>query len=362
MARVAGRAEVFDAYARSAHGPVARGDQVDGRTVAGFTFDPHPVSGAPGDRLLLDGDHRLTGPPDRTVPAAEDESVRIIRSGPSPVDSLSGDAIAAAPPHLRAGFERVVVSMESGGRFVEALLDALAARHHTTWLVGGAVRDLLRDGEDARVNDLDFTGTAGPGELTELAEDRMLRRHDLGDVDCRVSPRLVWSVAPAEFPPDRLMEYRPLALDEFAFPAYGGDLAADAVTRDLTVNSLYYDHRRNATADPTGQGLRDLEAAPRVLAVGYEGDDPVAQACVILRCLKFRLRWPEADTARAAKWVGALPADLTGRIPADGWPRVRAARESCVPVGDRGERESAIAHEFGPAAASLVRTIQERTG
>lgn len=362
MVRVAGRGEVFDAYARSVHAPVARGDQVDGLTVTGFTFDPAPLSGAPGDRLLVDGDHSLTRPPDRSVPSAADSSVQIIRSGPSPVDSLEEDTVATAPPQLRAGFERVVVAMESGGRFVEALLDALAARHHTTWLVGGAVRDLLRDGNDARVNDLDFTGTAGPGELSDLADDRRLRRHDLGDVDCRVSPRLVWSVSPAEFPLSRLMEYRPLALDEFTFPAYGGDLATDAATRDLTVNALYYDHKRNMTADPTGLGRAHLVATPRIMAVGYEGDDPVAQACVIFRCLKFRLRWPEVETVKAAAWIGALPADFADRIPADGWPRVNAARETCVPVRDRGARESGIAHELGPAAASLVKTIQERTG
>ncbi|WP_405607615.1 hypothetical protein [Streptomyces sp. NBC_01508] len=362
MTGLAGHGGVVAAYARCADAPVARGDQVDGRTVTGFTFDPAPVSGAPGDRLLVAGDHTLTRPPDRTVPSAADSSVRIIRSGPSPVDSLEGDTVTAAPPRLRAGYERVVVAMGDGGRFVTALLDALAARHHTTWLVGGAVRDLLHDGSEARVNDLDFTGTAGPGELTELADDRRLRRHGLGDVVCRVSPQLVWSVRPEESPVSRLIEYRPLALEEFAFPAYGGDLATDAATRDLTVNALYYDHRRDTTADPTGLGRAHLAATPRVMAVGYEGDDPVAQARVVFRCLKFRLRWPEAEIGGAVEWIGALPADFADRIPADGWPRVNAAREMCVPVRDRGARESALAGELGPAAASLVKAIQERTG
>ncbi|WP_329446338.1 hypothetical protein [Streptomyces canus] len=290
-----------------------------------------------------------------------DPAVEITRSGPSPVNGLDGDALATAPPELGASYERVLAAMGDHGGLVQEVLDVLAEREHPTWLVGGAVRDLLAQGAEARVNDLDFTGTAGPGELTELTAERRLRRAGFGDYDRRVSPRLVWSISPAEFPQHRVMEYRPLVLGGFAFPAYGGGLAIDAVTRDLTVNALYYDHQRGVVADPTGQGRAHLEATPRIMAVPYQDDEPVGCACVILRCLKFWLHQPDADIGPAAAWVGTLPADLATRIPEGSWPRVLGKRAACVAPGHRGGPESELAGRLGPAAAHLLQAIQERT-
>ncbi|MFD9006583.1 hypothetical protein ACFV0T_37525 [Streptomyces sp. NPDC059582] len=355
-------AHQLDVYACSPQSPVARGDEVEGRTVIGFTFDHDPPAGEPGDRLLLDGDQDLPRPPARPVPSVLDpSSVDITRCGPTPADGLDEDALTVPPPGLRAGYERVVDGMGDHGGLLRGVLDELAKREHSTWLVGGAVRDLLADGAEAQVHDLDFTGTAGPGELNEVAFWRRRRRDGFGDYDWRVSPQLVWSISPQEFPQRRVMEYRPLALDGFAFPAYGGSLATDAGTRDLTVNALYYDPRRGVVADPTGLGHTHLRAVPLVMAIAYRDDAPVACACVILRCLKFGLRWPDADIDGATKWIGGLPADLTARIPAEGWPRILTTWASCVQPRHRDTGQKDLARRLGPVAAALVAAILERT-
>ncbi|MGW4746621.1 hypothetical protein ACWEPR_17630 [Streptomyces sp. NPDC004290] len=158
----------LDPYARSPRSPLAVGDRVDGETVVGFTFDHAPGTGEPGDRLLVDGDESLAGPPARTVPERADRAVTVEPTGPTPVHDLSEDALQSPPAGLRVGYERTVHSMGEGGVLVAGVLDELARREHAAWLVGGAVRDLLAGGPEAPVRDLDFTGTAGPGELNGL--------------------------------------------------------------------------------------------------------------------------------------------------------------------------------------------------
>lgn len=158
----------LDPYARSPRSPLAVGDRVDGETVVGFTFDHAPGTGEPGDRLLVDGDESLAGPPARTVPERADRAVTVEPTGPTPVHGLSEEALQSPPAGLRDGYERTVHSMGEGGVLVAGVLDELARREHAAWLVGGAVRDLLAGGPEAPVRDLDFTGTAGPGELNGL--------------------------------------------------------------------------------------------------------------------------------------------------------------------------------------------------
>ncbi|MFE5138436.1 hypothetical protein ACFRDV_12280 [Streptomyces fagopyri] len=353
-------AHLLDTYMRSPQAPVTRGDEVEGRTVIGFTYDHDPPAGEPGDRLLVDGDQDLPRPPARLVPSVLDPSVDITRSGPTPADGLDEHTLTVSPPQLHAGYERLVDGMGDHAGLVRGLLDELARLEHSTWLVGGAVRDLLVDGDEAQVRDLDFTGTAGPGELNAMAVWRRHRRDGFGDYAWRVSPQLVWSISPQEFPQSRVMEYRPLALDGFAFPAYGGSLATDAGTRDLTVNALYYDHQRGVVADPTGLGHTHLRAVPLVMAISYQNDDPIACACVILRCLKFCLRWPDADIGFAAEWIGALPADLAARVPEEGWPRILTTWAACVPPLHRVTGQADLAARLGPVAVALVAAIQER--
>ncbi len=154
------------------------------------------------------------------------------------------------------------------------------------------------------------------------------------------------------------MEYKPLTQPGLRWPAWGGTMARDAATRDLTVNALYYDHRHRIVADPTGRAVQDLTAIPRIAATPYRGDDPVEQAKILLRCLKFRLRWPDLDVAPIAEWADGLPADLVARIPATRWEFLTGLHRRCVPKQVQDADELAAAKEIGPAAVRLVEHIR----
>ena len=180
------------------------------------------------------------------------------------------------------------------------------------------------------------------------------------DYECSISPQLVWSIRPSKQAP-RLLEYKALARTWFRFPAWGGSLAEDAATRDLTINALYYDLRHDVLADPCGAGCADLLGVPRVARTPYRGDDPVEQACIILRCVKFKLRWPELDITAVADRVKLLPDDLVARIPGTDWDqRIVRMRKRCIPSRHRGSDELAIAKELGRPAVCLIVQLQAR--
>ncbi|MGS2641080.1 hypothetical protein [Streptosporangium sp. LJ11] len=367
-------------YSRAADDPVARGDQVGDLTVAGFAFIADSASSAEfGDQVLVEGEEELESPPRRGLRSFVGSTKSVLRTGPSPVQEGDlKDRLESAPPFMRAAFELALSDMGEDGRFVGALLDDMAGAGHRAWLVGGAVRDLLAHGDATSVNDLDFTGTAGPGELCELAA-RRLRRMGCGDYHWRVSGRLVWSVSPSAPPQQRIMEYRPLDLAGFRFPAYGGNLLDDAWSRDFTVNALYYDPRLEVVIDPSGLGRTHLGATRttngegprtgrRVLDVLYRGDDPTTQACIIMRYLKFRLRWGDVDADGVRRWVDGLPAGLPFRIPEADWPLLLKVRDKCLPASLSPAEQLGLAEELrlsekrGTVAEDLVKALQDRAG
>lgn len=331
-------------------------DHVGQARVIGFALTREPE---PADQMLFQGDESLAEPPVRPVPSPDDPSASIRRTGPPPVYSLAPGSLHQPAADFGEAFQQHLTTLAEAGDFIRSLLRTITVRQHLAWLVGGAVRDLLAIGPRAPIKDLDFTGTIGPGELSKIAP---LRREDAGDYEWRISPRLVWSVTAPEAPDERIAEYKPLARTGLRFPAWGGDLRGDAKTRDLTINSLYYDPGRNIVADPTSRGLADLHSTPTIAATPFQGDDPSEQACIILRCLKFRLRWPDLDTTRMAKWAGTLPEDLVTRIPACGWKPLLSLRDRCVPESFRGRDELSIAVELGPAAVRLIEEIRNRDG
>lgn len=340
-------------YERAADAPVVTGDHVQNQQVIGFALIREPAT----DQMLVEGEQDLGKPPNRPVPC-RNESAGISRTGPSPVHDLPA-ALLHQGDHLGGSFERALIALGPGGQFIGSLLEKIADMRHHAWFVGGAVRDYLASGPDARVSDLDMTGTIGPGCLSRIATAAM-RKSGAGDYEVSISPQLVWSIRPDKQTP-RLLEYKPLARTWFRFPAWGGSLAEDAATRDLTINALYYDLRHGVLADPCGQGRADLLGAPRVARTPYRGDDPVEQACIILRCVKFKLRWPELDTTAVADWVKLLPEDLAARIPGTDWDqRIVTTRKRCIPSRHTGNDELAIATELGPPAVRLIVQLQAR--
>jgi len=340
-------------YERAADAPVGTGDHVHDQQVIGFALIREPAT----DQMLVEGEQDLGEPPNRPVPCPG-ESAGISRTGPSPVHDLAA-ALLHDPEHIGESFEQELISLGEGGQFIRTLLEKLAEMKHHTWFVGGAVRDLLASGPDSRVSDLDMTGTIGLGCLNRIAT-AALRGSGAGDYEYSISPQLVWSVRPS-LQAQRLLEYKPLARTWFRFPAWGGSLAEDAATRDLTINALYYDLRNNVLADPCGAGCADLLGTPRVARTPYRGDNPVEQACIILRCVKFKLRWPELDITEIGNQVKLFPDDLVAQIPETEWnQRIVSMRKWCVPSRHRGGDELAIAEELGRAAVDLIERLQAR--
>jgi hypothetical protein len=336
-------------YERTADAPIWTGDNIFGKLVIAFCH------GTEGDHILVEGEEGLGEPPDRPLTGREDPD-GLERTGASPVAGLSADRLQAAPDELRAAVEDALSTREDG-KFVSGLLVEVTTLRHHAWLVGGAVRDLLAAAPGAVVKDFDLTGTVGPGRLDAMI--RLRRASGVGDYKTRISPGNVWSVTPPEPRAPRLVEYKPLTRPGFRLPVWGGSLEEDASTRDLTVNALYYDRATGVLADPCGTGRSHLRA--RVMATPLRSTDPVAQASVVLRCLKFRLRSGETDISQVVAWIrDELPEDLAAHISDAGWRQLVMTHKWSVLPELKGRDELAVAGEFGDKAVRLVLEIQRR--
>jgi hypothetical protein len=344
-------------YARPDDGPIAAGDRLDGFRIIGFTFSNKVYWPAwTADRVLLEGEEDLGRAPKREMPPAD--YGRLERTGPSPAENLPEQAVRIAPGHLKTDYGEAVEVLREGGLFIHAILKTMDEARHPTWLMGGAVRDMVAaGGPGAELNDLDFSGTMGPGELNELACVE-LRRNGVSQYRWRVSDRLVCSLTPA-VDKEAIFEYRPLNMPGFQIEVWGGDLASDARTRDLTVNTLAYDVHEDLLIDPIGSGLEHLKSERRVLDTPYTGEDPLQWAVLILRAVKFRLRWPDSLVGALREKFGRLPADLTAHVTDDRWALLRRLREKYVKPEYRGEAELRVAEQLGAAAVDLVRALQE---
>jgi hypothetical protein len=354
------------------------GDRVNGEAVTGFAYvAKSPPVGHPraeDDRLLVEGDEDLAAPPDRPVPlpGEEVEGVEVDRCGLTPLERLPQGRVRPArevAAHLENSVHRIVFGAPPGGRFYQELTSRLDRMGHQLWVAGGAVRDLIADGEKAKVNDLDFTGTVPLGLMSEVAY-QSLARADLSDLRSKVgraaSPHVSQiMVCSVQLPGhrDRLLEYKPLTLKGYRFPAFGGDLTADAATRDLTVNTLLFDLRRGVVLDPLNRGLADLLDSPRVLVVPYAHEDPVERATILLRVIKFVVRWtdegldPSVGDLRA--WCETLPAGMVTAIPPDSWSLIETARRYTL-KGVPPERQLHTARDLGSVPAELIAELDAR--
>jgi hypothetical protein len=89
--------------------------------------------------------------------------------------------------------------------------------------------------------------------------------------------------------------------------------------------------------------------------------DPVEQACVVLRSMKFRLRSPELDASQVVAWIrDELPEDWAAHVPDLAWRRLVMARRWSVLPELKGRDELAVAGELGQKAVQLVLEIRKR--
>ena len=161
--------------------PVLEGDQVDGRTVAGFAWVP-PAEGARSthvdDRLILDGDEHEPSPPDRAVPLTAD-TVR--PTGIVPPDDLCADrrplaSTVDATLSLRAD-QLLGLPQTPWQQVIRPLLSAVYANGHQLWLAGGAARDLVSGVPLREIHDLDLSGTVPTGRFSGMLYQTLRATH-----------------------------------------------------------------------------------------------------------------------------------------------------------------------------------------
>ncbi|MFF7211681.1 hypothetical protein ACFZAU_14285 [Streptomyces sp. NPDC008238] len=380
-----GAAARLGADARAADGPIMTGDVLDGRRVVGFGCVAPAAPTSADDRLLLEGDEHSEPPSRSTDPARHPALERV---GHLPYARLQRDRIHCVDdlaPGLTRAFDELIHGVR-GPRFLAPLIDRFAASGHGFWLAGGAPRDLLSGFRPDEVGDLDATGTAPAGAFCDLAEDVLERDGFSAECPPRFSPdSLVCSVLTPQRDV-RVLDYRGLGVRGLPYPATGTDLDQDGRQRDLTVNTLLYDPLHRVVVDPLGRALRDLPHGgdgPRRLVLAGAPEDPETCAELLLRALKFLLRWQRPGDERTARrqggplldrgaeeehglddsavraWAVSLPADLVARLDERGefaWERLREQAGTCLPGGsDSLPAESVRA--YGPVVAELLARI-----
>jgi hypothetical protein len=242
----------------------------------------------------------------------------------------SGASVDATVPH------RVDALLDLPGALWQPVARLLFASVHATghrvWLSGGVVRDVVSGVKERRINDLDLSGTVPAGRFTDILY-QSLRASRMSEFRTTVTPgSLVCAVTPPGTD-NRLIEYRGLAATGFQFPAVGSSLSEDVRQRDFTFNALFYDILDHKLFDPSGSGVADLIADERKFVPLAETDDPCAQAEIVIRAMKFALRWAEAPKPNLKglnSWLNRLDPDMCRGFTASQWRRLSHAYQSVV--------------------------------
>ncbi|HEX8868885.1 MAG TPA: hypothetical protein VF821_24705 [Lentzea sp.] len=341
---------------RGPHHPILGGDVVGEGKVIGFAQARSGHPDATTDRLLLVGDELLDEPPARSVPG---DAAGVVMFALSPDERLS-DTRRKPAAEVDAGLADAVADelTRPGAPWVPVandLIEALRDDRHFVWLTGGMTRAVISRQETA--NDLDLAGTAPPGRFLDIARALMVRHGQEHRV--QFSPDTLLCYAKSD--ETRLYEYRTLNLPGSRYPAGGSDLAADAEFRDLTINSLFYDPVRKVVLDPSGQGLEHLGSTPRVLASVNTSVDPAVRGRVIIRAVKFVVRWRdsiECDISELARHLRDYPEDLVERLSIEELRELGGAHR--YELGEvPADRQRVAAAELAPVAVRLIDVLLE---
>jgi hypothetical protein len=169
------------------------------------------------------------------------------------------------------------------------------------------------------VNDLDLSGTVPPGRFTDITYVA-LRTNRMSEFRQTVTPRTLVCAVVEPWSSTRLIEYRGLSQGGFQFPVVGSGIVEDARHRDFSFNALLYDVVDHVVMDGCGTGLADLRSPKRRFVPLNESTDPAAQAMVLLRAIKFALRWHDSgphDLEPLCAWLNALPEDVFALMTAE---------------------------------------------
>ncbi|GAB2843704.1 nucleotidyltransferase family protein [Lentzea nigeriaca] len=308
--------------------PLLAGDVINGDKVAGFAWSSRGgdvPSTHLDDKLVLVGEEGLDSPPERGVPQSCDgaEACALM-----PPDDLSADQVRSAAALEPTLPHRVEALLDLPGAAWQPVARVLFASVHATghrlWLAGGVVRDLVSGVPERQINDLDLSGTVPAGRFSDiLYQSRRMTR--MSEFRQTVTPGSLVCAVTAPGSKERLIEYRGLSVTGFRFPAVGSSLVEDVRTRDFTFNALFYDLGNHDVLDPCGSGVDDLLADERKFVALKATGDAFAQAEVLVRALKFAMRWkdlPAPDVSGLNSWLSRVSPHLCQVLTSKQWRKL----------------------------------------
>ena len=181
------------------------------------------------------------------------------------------------------------------------VMTALNKLGYKTYINGGAVRDAI---QGTSIHDLDFSTDATPQEMKEKLTgfDVTITTTGGGDIAQSHYPNKDWTdMVPIKGVNEKL-KGKPFVPADATYGTYSKDLLDDTYSRDLTINSIYYDFQNNTIIDYHG-GLHDLR--DKVIRTVYDANTMFAiNASALLRTVRFAARYGfeiDAATATAIK-------------------------------------------------------------
>ena len=181
------------------------------------------------------------------------------------------------------------------------VMKALNKLGYKTYINGGAVRDAIMG---TAIHDLDFSTDATPEAMKEKLTDYEVvvtttsggamakAKHPNGDWTDMVPIKGVYES----------LKGKPFVPADAVYSTYSTRLIDDTYTRDLTINSIYYDFENNTIIDYHG-GLHDLR--DKVIRTVYDANTmyPI-NASALIRTVRFAARYGfdiDAATTTAIK-------------------------------------------------------------
>lgn len=179
-------------------------------------------------------------------------------------------------------------SMMKYADYHKDVMSALNKLGYKTYINGGAVRDGIMG---TAIHDLDFSTDATPEEMKEKLTDYevIINTTSGGAVAKAYHPNGDWTdMVPIKGVYESLRG-KPFVPADATYSTYSKRLVDDTYTRDLTINSIYYDYQNNTIIDYHG-GLHDLR--DKVIRTVYDANTMYAiNASALIRTVRFAARY-----------------------------------------------------------------------
>ena len=287
---------------------------------------PDPAIPRPGDRVsLYEHQRRLTGvllghgPTGRPIVqssfgtpfvATSFDSMRIVDLGsrlpPNWHRVPSIGACVRPTPNEHGAFQDLLAGRTAPGpRYID-LIEEIHNRGYETFVVGGTVRDVLRQ---APGKDVDLVTT-----MPLLRAQDVLRQMYGTAAVPRPLPLAALRNGHLKLGGSRVAEDAFIDFCVFKHSSIGtrnaifsDDFEFDTANRDFACNSVYYDPINDVLIDPSGYGIDDAEEQVLRLVASTELRSPYQLGQVVVRLFKFVSRGMALHESLSTSLDGLLP-------------------------------------------------------